>query len=244
MSIISGKRAWLISGLAIIVFIVFYKILMDEKPVDIPEENQIEYPSEITTPIPEISNESSKEHSVNTDNLDKVTTTTQDNNSQEFDCEKLTNFFLKIEDNHQQEFDQFLVKKGYWIETELVSSPDIIHYSIGDYKTYDQEALRQLAEQGDGKASMMYALKLQKEIDINQTSSQDSEIAGQPGPRVPSGEGGRARAGSKHHALPPRHGAVCRRQPRRRARTPHRGPRRGGRVPRYRAGQGNSRRAR
>ena len=81
-----------------------------------------------------------------------------------FDCTKIDIFFDNIANKYDEEFAEFFVKRGYWMEMEFISSEDIINYGSADYSTYSEDALRQLADQGDGKASMMLALTLQQQM--------------------------------------------------------------------------------
>ena len=129
-----------------------------------------------------LTNQPSEESNSFSSILGESQATTEEEKKEPFDCTNVEAFIENIANKHNEEFGAFFVDRGYWIEMDFVSTNDIINYGLGDYSTYSEDALRQLADQGDGKASMMLTLTLQQQINkqtentLNASEQQKNQI--------------------------------------------------------------------
>ena len=85
----------------------------------------------------------------------ELTQNTEEENQPPKECENMTLFFEETINKYEDETTELLIDRGYWFENTLTSSDNILNNRLGDYGSYSDETLHQLAEQGDGKASMM-----------------------------------------------------------------------------------------
>ncbi len=78
-------------------------------------------------------------------------------NKKPVDCSSIKEFFKTLPSEHAEEFARWSEERGYWKMTGVPSNDGIYNYDFGDYSTYDEETILELAKQGDGKANMILA---------------------------------------------------------------------------------------